>query len=80
MDCGIQAWYDPAIDLLLVELPHGDAPPADSEKLAPDVFLELERAGAPLVLEVLRASEHYPAEWLKSIPNATDALTAAGPG
>ena len=70
MDCQIHAWYDAAVDLLMVELPHGDTPPADSEKLAPDVFLELEREGAPLVLEVLRASEHYPSEWLSTIPNA----------
>ncbi len=68
----ICAWYDPEIDMLMVELPHGDVPPAESERLAPDVFLELERAGAPLVLEVLRASEHYPAEWLSQIPAAPD--------
>ncbi len=68
----IRAYYDPEIDLLMVELPHGDAPPAEGAKLAPDVFVELEAAGAPLVLEVLRASEHYPAEWLKGVPAAPD--------
>lgn len=79
MDCEIRAWYDPDVDLLMVELPHGDAPPAHTEKLAPDVLLELEREGAPLVLEVLRASEHYPREWLRTIPNAPDERPAAAP-
>lgn len=66
----IRAYYDPEIDLLRVELPHADEAPAHSEKLAPDVVLDVESDGAPLVLEVLRASEHYPADWLKAIPNA----------
>ncbi len=74
----IRAYYDADIDLLMVELPHGDVLPADSARLARDVFLDVEAKGAPLVLEVLRASEHYPAEWLKGIPSAPD--EAAPPG
>ena len=75
----IRAYYDPEIDLLMVELPHDDAPPANGQTLAPDVFVELEPEGAPLVLEVLRASEHYPAEWLRGIPAAPDESAAGWP-
>ncbi len=64
----IRAYYDAEIDLLMVELPHGDVPPADSERLARDVFLEVEPGGAPLLLEVLRASRHYPGDWLRRMP------------
>ncbi len=74
----IRAFYDADIDLLMVELPHGDLPPADSERLARDVFVDVETDGAPLVLEVLRASHHYPVEWLKRIPATPD--EAAPPG
>ncbi len=68
----IRAYYDAEIDLLMVELPHGDVPPADSARLARDVFLDVEPEGAPLLLEVLRASKHYPSEWLRGIPAAPD--------
>ncbi len=74
----IRAYYDAEIDLLMVELPHGDVPPADSERLARDVFLDVEAEGAPLVLEVLRASRHYPAEWLRRMPAAPDEPGPAG--
>ncbi len=80
MDCQIHAWYDPDVDLLMVELPHGDALPSEREKLAPDVLLETEPDGAPLMLEVLHASAHYPREWLCTIPNAPDEHSAPAPG
>lgn len=70
-DHEIRAYYDPDIDLLRIELPHDGEPLAD-EQLGRDVLMEVEPDGAPLVLEVLRASEHYPTEWLKAIPNAPD--------
>ncbi len=70
----IAAFYDPEIDLLRIELPQPDpsSVPAETERLSPDVLIDVEKDGTPRVLEVQRASEHYPRSWLRRIPNAPD--------